>query len=117
VYEKIHKNMTMGKQQEGKHGNCCTRTDPWPNTLGHIHILEENAYSQNAFGHFCTGIQLCRIVGHSLNPFDAHTIFPQARDQKGRVCLRGALAGFFFSEDRFNTLSAFIPSRPLVSVL
>lgn len=109
--------MTMGKQQEGKHGNCCTGTDLWPSTLGHIPISKENAYSQNAFGPICTDIQLCRIVGHSLNPFDAHALFPKAREQKGRVCLRRALAGFFFSEDRFNTLSAFIPSRPLVSVL
>lgn len=96
-----------------KHRNCCTRTDLWPSTLGHTHIWKENAYSQNAFGHIRTDIQLCRIVGHSLNPFDAHTIFPKAREQEGRVCLRRALAGFFFSEDRFNTLSAFILSRPL----
>lgn len=109
--------MTMGKQQEGKHGNGCTKTDLWPSTLGHIHILKENTYSQNAFGHICTDIHLCRIAGHSLNPFDAHTIFPKAREQKGRECLRKALAGFFFSEDKFNTLSAFIPFRPLVSVL
>lgn len=68
-------------------------------------------------GHICTEIQLFRIVGHSPSPFNAHIIFPKASEQKERICLRRALAGFVFSEDRLNTLSAFIPSRPLISVL
>lgn len=40
----------------------------------------ENAYFQNAFGHACTDIQLCRTMGHSLSPFDAHALFPKARE-------------------------------------
>lgn len=79
--------------------------------------VKVNAYSPNAFGHICIDIHLCRMVGHSSSPFDAHAVFPKAREQKGRLCLRRALAEFFFSECRFNTLGAFIPSRPLVSVL
>lgn len=45
-----------------------------------------------------------RIVGHSLSPLNVHIIFPKASEQEGRVCLRRALAGFVFSEDRLNTV-------------
>lgn len=80
------------------------------------HIKGKHVFLKH-LGHICTEIQLFRIVGHCLSPFNAHIIFPKASEQKGRICLRRALAGFVFSEDRLNTLSAFIPSRPLISVL
>lgn len=82
----------------------------------YAHFIGKFVFSK-CFCHTCTEIQLFRIVGHSLSPFNAHILFPKTSEQKGRVCLRRALAGFTFSENRLNTLSAFIPSTLLVSVL
>lgn len=76
---------------------------PVAQTLGHMHISKENTFSK-FLGHICTEIQLFRIMGHSLSPLNAHTIFLKSSEQKGRVCLRRALAGFVFSEDRLNTV-------------
>lgn len=110
------------------------RTWPWANSRkGNMEIAVSVQTCGPVFWGVCTFQRKAHILkmlrshmhkdsafqdrGHSLSPFNAHITFPKASEQKGRVWLRRALAGFVFSEDRLNTLSAFIPSRLLVSVL